>query len=115
MTEPTRDSLLQELRLIEQALLRSVLHTPCPSAEALASTAPFCYDTMAFETWLQWVFVPRMRQVLQEGHTLNAPCSMAPLAAYSWQERAEETQEIQARLARFDVAINRHFGLEMPE
>ncbi|MEB3733798.1 YqcC family protein [Halopseudomonas pachastrellae] len=27
-----------------------------PSAAQLASEAPFCADTLAFEQWLQWVF-----------------------------------------------------------
>ena len=32
-----------------------------PSPEALASTQPFCIDTLDFPQWLQFVFLPRMR------------------------------------------------------
>lgn len=37
-----------------------------PADAALASTEPFCFDTLRFEQWLQWVFLPRMKQVLEQ-------------------------------------------------
>ena len=115
MTVHSAETLLVELARLEQALLESSLTTAQPTAAALASTAPFCFDTMPFEAWLQWVFVPRMRQVLQEGVCLTTPCSMAPLAEHQWQNRPEDTRDLAARLAQFDAAINRHFDLRPPE
>lgn len=109
------ESLLIELAQLEQSLLASALATEQPTAAALASTAPFCFDSMPFESWLQWVFVPRMRQVLREGLPLAVPCSIAPLAEYQWQNRPEETRDLTARLVQFDAAINRHFGFTQPE
>ena len=38
-----------------------------PPARSLDSTQPFCIDTLRFEQWLQWVFLPRMLQILAEG------------------------------------------------
>jgi len=35
-----------------------------PDAAALASTLPFCYDTMPLENWLQFIFLPRMQALL---------------------------------------------------
>lgn len=115
VTEVTVDALLAELAQLEQALMQSTLTSPRPSIQALASTAPFCFDTMPFEAWLQWVFLPRMRQVLSEGHRLTTACSIAPLAEHQWQDRSEETFDIHARLVRFDSIINRYFDLAMPE
>ncbi|WP_407275071.1 YqcC family protein [Halothiobacillus sp. DCM-1] len=115
MSEAATEFLLAELRHLEQLLLRSALAMPCPSAEALASTTPFCFDTMPFESWLQWVFIPRMRLVLQQAQSLNAPSAIAPLAEYQWRDRLEETRDLQAQLMRLDAALNQHFGLTLPE
>ena len=35
-----------------------------PTAEALASTLPFCYDTLDLEQWLQFVFLGRFLTLL---------------------------------------------------
>ena len=34
-----------------------------PSAETFAFKRPFAADTMAFTQWLQWILVPRLRDV----------------------------------------------------
>ncbi len=36
-----------------------------PPQEALVSPQPFCLDTLRFEQWLQWIFLPRMKQILE--------------------------------------------------
>lgn len=51
-----------------------------PEPERLASAIPFCHDTLEFTQWLQWVFIPRMRAVLEGGRPLPADCSIAPIA-----------------------------------
>ncbi len=37
-----------------------------PSAEALSSVEPFSVDTLDFEQWLQWIFLPRMKMILEQ-------------------------------------------------
>jgi uncharacterized protein YqcC (DUF446 family) len=37
-----------------------------PSQAALSSEQPFCYDTLGFIDWLQWVFLPRINDALAE-------------------------------------------------
>ena len=51
-----------------------------PSAHALASTQPFCVDTLSFVQWLQFIFLPKMHSVLQSGQRLPGECDIAPLA-----------------------------------
>lgn len=36
-----------------------------PTMHDLASDSPFCADTLSLEQWLQWVFLPRMKQILE--------------------------------------------------
>jgi len=38
---------------------------PLP-AQAYQFTAAFAMDTMAFSQWLQFIFIPRVRQILEE-------------------------------------------------
>lgn len=49
-----------------------------PTAEALASTLPFCYDTLELEQWLQFVFLGRMREILEQGDCLPDSCAIHP-------------------------------------
>ncbi|MFA7555553.1 MAG: YqcC family protein [Spongiibacteraceae bacterium] len=51
-----------------------------PSARALASTEPFCIDTLTFPQWLQFVFLRRMTVLLEQAQVLPDRCSIAPMA-----------------------------------
>ena len=49
-----------------------------PDAESLSSTLPFCYDTLEIEQWLQFIFLGRMRELLEQGDDLPETCSIYP-------------------------------------
>ena len=49
-----------------------------PSMDALASTLPFCYDTLDIEAWLQFIFVGRMRELIEQGDPLPTSCGITP-------------------------------------
>ncbi|MBN50451.1 MAG: hypothetical protein CMN85_13045 [Spongiibacteraceae bacterium] len=51
-----------------------------PGAEALASTEPFAVDTMPLQGWLQFIFIPRMRVLLEAGAPMPANCAVLPVA-----------------------------------
>lgn len=54
---------------IEREMRRSNLwEEESPSLEDLASQQPFCFDTLVVGQWLQWVFIPRMKQVVEMGN-----------------------------------------------
>src|SRR5690606_19079730 len=57
-----------------------------PSAEALASQQPFGVDTMVFEQWLQWVFLPRMKFILESGNELPKVSGILPMAEMVYRE-----------------------------
>lgn len=71
----------QLLHRIEQELKQlNLWGEQPPSAAALASTAPFCCDSMAFEQWLQFVFLPRMHALLDAELPLPAQIAICPMA-----------------------------------
>ncbi len=51
-----------------------------PSSDALASTQPFCVDTLTLPQWLQFIFLPRIYQMLEEEQALPERCGIAPMA-----------------------------------
>lgn len=72
------------LELIEAEMTRLQLWSEQhPGAEALASTQPFCVDTLGFEQWLQFVFVPTLRGIIASGGSLPETCAVAPMAEMS--------------------------------
>lgn len=54
-----------------------------PPLAALASTQPFCCDTLSFEGWLQFLFLPRCHALLDSGQPLPY-FQLLPMAEVSW-------------------------------
>ncbi|MGO2130817.1 MAG: YqcC family protein [Pseudoalteromonas prydzensis] len=50
------------------------------AVQALNSTVPFCHDTMAFEQWLQFVFIEKMQLLVSHAQPLPANFAIAPMA-----------------------------------
>ena len=51
-----------------------------PSPAALASTEPFCVETLTLPQWLQFVFLPTIYRMLEENQPLPQRCGIAPMA-----------------------------------
>lgn len=58
-----------------------------PSDEAMQSTMPFAVDTMSFENWLQFIFLPKMRQSLSAGQLPPGPAQIFPIAEEVYKEK----------------------------
>ena len=51
-----------------------------PSTEALASSQPFCVDTLTLPQWLQFIFLPTLYDMLEQEQPLPQRCGIAPMA-----------------------------------
>ena len=76
------------LRELESTLQRHSLWQTTPiDPSALNSSVPFCHDTMAFEQWLQFVFLEKMHSSLHMpslySHFAIAPMAEMMLAQHS--------------------------------
>ncbi|MFN3587526.1 MAG: YqcC family protein [Moraxellaceae bacterium] len=60
-----------------------------PSPEAMRSVMPFMYDTLSVAQWLQWVFIPRTRALIDAGQALPGNCHIHPLAEHEYAGRAD--------------------------
>lgn len=81
-------------------------HKSRPTAEALASDLPFCVDTLTFPQWLQFVFLPTLYALLQQGETLPERCGIAPMAEEYFRGTGLPSSELVAALVRIDELLS---------
>lgn len=51
-----------------------------PSPDALASNQPFAIDTLSLPEWLQWVYLQRLRALLEADAVLPSGAEVKPYA-----------------------------------
>jgi uncharacterized protein YqcC (DUF446 family) len=77
-----------------------------PSAEALASTEPFCVDTLSFPQWLQFIFLPRMHVLAASEQLPPGRCEITPLAEQYYGEGKLGVKPLLHALDALDRRIN---------
>lgn len=71
----------EALLLIEKELRQLGLwSSSSPSPEQLQSTMPFSVDTLTFPEWLQFIFLPNMKILVEGGAELPFACNIKPVA-----------------------------------
>ncbi len=76
-----------------------------PPESALLSTQPFCIDTLRFEQWLQWVFLPRMKQILEQRWPLPGKSGIFAYAQEYLRKNDLPTSNLLELIRRFDDLI----------
>jgi uncharacterized protein YqcC (DUF446 family) len=76
-----------------------------PSAAALSSDQPFCVDTLTLPQWLQFIFLPTLYRMLEEGETLPARSGIAPMAQEYFRGTGLRSSELEAALLRIDELL----------
>ncbi len=100
--------LADQLLLIERELrIRNLWTSSPPDARALASQEPFCVDTLSFEQWLQWIFLPRMKVVLERGEALPTVSGILAMAEMVYRGQLQQMASLLQALEAFDVLISR--------
>ena len=101
-------ALAEHLLLIECELrVQGWWQEEAPSAEALASLEPFCVDTLAFEQWLQWIFLPRMKVLLETGAALPSVSGIQAMAEMVYQQQPGVARRLLELLGEFDRLLTR--------
>ncbi|BDE74225.1 hypothetical protein GY15_19620 [Delftia sp. 670] len=115
-TDTTHQKLLDQLQQLEDELRgQSLWSAVAPSPEAMASTMPFMYDTLKLQQWLQWVFLPRLRAVIEAGGQLPCQSHVHPLAEHEWSQPVEfDKRQLLALLQGIDDTLNQ-CGLTPPD
>lgn len=99
---------LADLLLAIEAEMRRIglWETEKPSQEALSSLAPFAYDTLEFHQWLQWIFLPKTKEIVEQDRAWPSRSDIFPIAEHVFQEVPADTGTLLALIRRFDRFIN---------
>ena len=69
--EQQYSAIKKALNTLEEAMRHfSLWPASRPSSSAMQSTVPFAVDTMSFECWLAYIFIPKMRAVINAGQPI---------------------------------------------
>lgn len=93
-------SIEREMRRLE------IWESERPHEAAFQSTEPFCVDTMSFPQWLQFVFIERMKQIIEHEHALPVGSGIAPMAEEYFRGRPESGQQLIAELEAVDQLLS---------
>lgn len=77
-----------------------------PSDAALSSSAPFCYDTLSFQQWLQFIFIPKMIQLITSAQPLPRKIALTPMAEESFKHLVGQGQQLIDIIQRIDLALS---------
>ncbi len=80
-----------------------------PSEEALASTEPFAIDTLNFLQWLQFIFMPRLNFMIENGLPLPNNCGVAPMAEEYFQNINVNSTTVILHLKNIDTALTENY------
>lgn len=96
----------EQLLLIERELrLQGWWDAQAPDVQALSSQLPFSVDTLAFEQWLQWIFLPRMKQLLEAGAQLPSVSGIQSMAEQVYDGQSDKARGLIKLLGEFDQLI----------
>lgn len=103
------ETILQKLNALETELKQIGLWTDTsPSPEQLNSREPFCVDCMAFETWVQWIFIPKLRAMLSmpNFNGLAHQSDIHTMAEHVFKDYSENTEQTIALIKDIDQCLN---------
>lgn len=96
-----------QIQRIESMLRSMELHSDQrPDDSAFESAVPFCYDTMSFLEWLQWVMFPRTFEMIEKQLPLPTVCEIHPLAEEEFRLLERETDALLAEIELLDRLFN---------
>lgn len=102
----TRDALRSITESIEHELKRlEIWDEEAPSAEALQSQEPFCFDTLGFAQWMQWVFLPRVQEVVAHERDMPAQSDVHTYAEEVLKNTEYESDQLLFLIKTFDEIV----------
>lgn len=91
---------------LEMALRQHQLwESESPSPNALQSQQPFCFDTLRFSQWLQFVFIARLQNIIEIQAPLPQSSGIVAIAEENFKGVSYDASTIIHCLAQFDALI----------
>lgn len=96
-----------QLLLIERELrLMGWWEDVPPAEQALASQQPFCVDTLELHQWLQWIFLPRMKHLVEADLPLPTVSGIYEMAEVTYAQQLAQVRGLLKALSAFDRLIS---------
>ena len=90
---------------LEQSLRDAMLwSSSIPSTQALQSMVPFAFDSMPFEQWLQFIFIPKMTDIIRNKKALPKNLELLPMAEQSL-GTASNQRDVIAMIKQIDLVF----------
>ena len=96
-------SLLEQIQLEMETL--TLWQSTAPSQSQFQSSIPFCMDTMSFSQWLQWVYIGRLRAIIEAGGVLPAGAQVHPYAQESFKVEGIRSEPILKMIEQLDKLL----------
>jgi len=80
-------------------------HMP-PSEKAMASEQPFYVDTLTLPQWLQFIFLPTLYGLMEEGRELPKRCGVAPMAEEFFKSSKLHVDALITALRDIDISLS---------
>lgn len=79
-----------------------------PTLAQLSSQEPFCVDTMPFEQWLQWLFIPKLEQLVsaEHFHGMAHHSDIHTMATYVFKDYTQDTKKSCEIIKDIDALLN---------
>lgn len=97
-------ALLQDLTQVLKQL--NLWQLQRPSASKLASTQPFCIDTLDFHQWLQFIFIERMQAMIDARQALPQNLCLMPVAEEVYKNADFNPKPLYLVLTQIDNLFN---------
>jgi uncharacterized protein YqcC (DUF446 family) len=98
------DTLLEIMQREMQRI--GIWESMTPPPADLASNQPFCYDTLHVGQWLQWIFIPRMKAIIEHGAPLPLRCDIHPYAEESLARYTIDTVKLLSLIREIDGLVS---------
>ncbi len=93
------------LGLEKELRRRSLWQSSPPPPHLLLSDKPFCIDTLEFHQWLQFIFIERMKTIVETQALLPQASGIAVMAEEVYKDDLVAMRELLNLLALFDQLI----------
>ncbi|MFT4937106.1 MAG: hypothetical protein ACI88A_000115 [Paraglaciecola sp.] len=102
--EVQTQKLLQRLKSEMQCAL--LWSSNRPPEWAMSSSAPFACDRMSFEQWLQFIFIPKMDDLLINKHPLPTAVAIYPMAQQMLRGDSSNINDLMLTLKQLDKILS---------
>lgn len=77
-----------------------------PSEYDLSSVEPFSVDRLDFEEWVQWIFLPKMKVIIEQNQPLPSVSGIRHMAEHVFGQRRGNWKPLLKHFEDFDQLIS---------